>query len=168
MRMTTDFTRNQGSQAVIGLLAVAMLVLLAACGGTDTASQSSAPTAMPEMTMTAATGAAAPTAAADGGSTGTNSGGGTAVQATLREWAIDLSQAEVPAGKVTFTVTNNGQMPHNLTVTLNGADLGHTATFSSRQGAQTLTVDLHPGTYTLICSLPGHAQRGQQVSLVVK
>jgi uncharacterized cupredoxin-like copper-binding protein len=168
MRMITDFTRNSGSRALIGVLAVAMLALLAACGSTDTAGQSAAPTAMPNMTMTADTGAAAPTAAsADGGSTGTTSGG-TAVQATLREWAIDLSQAEVPAGKVTFTVTNKGMMPHNLTVTLNGSDLGHTATFGSSAGTQTLSVDLQPGTYTLICSLPGHADRGQKVSLVVK
>jgi uncharacterized cupredoxin-like copper-binding protein len=167
MRMTTYFTTNGRSRALIGLLAVAMLALLAACGSTDTAGQSAAPTSMPEMTMTTDPDVAPTTAPADGGSTGTSEGG-TAVQATLREWAIDLSQAEVPAGKVTFTVTNSGRMAHNLTVTLNGSDLGHTPTFSGAQGAQTLTVDLQPGTYTLICSLPGHAQQGQKVSLVVK
>ncbi len=107
-------------------------------------------------------------AATPGTGAGTSSGSGTAVTATLREWAIDLSQAEVPAGKVTFTVTNAGQMPHNLTVTQNGATVGATSTFGSAAGAQTLEVDLKAGTYTLICSLPGHAQRGQKINLVVK
>jgi uncharacterized cupredoxin-like copper-binding protein len=160
---------------LIGLLAVAMLVLLAACGDaataippapTATVAPAAADTAMPGMTETVMTPStdSAPTAATSSGS----SSGSTEIQATLREWAIDLSQAEVAAGKVRFTVTNAGGMPHNLTVTLNGATVGATSTFGSTAGPQTLEVDLQPGTYVLICSLPGHAQRGQKIDLVVK
>lgn len=177
MTITHDAGRRGRRGAGLGLLAVAMLVLLAACGGADTASQSSsaAPTAttntqsaaMPEMTDTPMTDSAAAAPTTDSGA-GTSSGGATDVQATLKEWAITLSQSEVPAGKVRFTVTNAGMMPHNLTVTQNGATVGATSTFGAAAGPQTLEVDLQPGTYTLICSLPGHAQRGQKIDLIVK
>lgn len=174
MTMRTYSGKNIRRSGLLGLLGVAMLVLLAACGGTTDATVAPATAttdaAMPAMTTEAMATAPAntDTAATPDTGAGTSSGSGTAVTATLREWAIDLSQAEVPAGKVTFTVTNQGQMPHNLTVTQNGATVGATSTFGSAAGAQTLAVDLKPGTYTLICSLPGHAQRGQKIDLVVK
>jgi uncharacterized cupredoxin-like copper-binding protein len=46
--------------------------------------------------------------------------------------------------------------------------VGKTSTFAASEGAQTLEVDLTPGTYTIICDLPGHAQQGQKTTLVVK
>jgi hypothetical protein len=124
-----------------------------------------APTQMPAGTTNDL---ATPTqATADG--QGGGSGSETSINATLREWAIDLSQKEVAAGKIQFTVTNQGQMPHNLTVLdSNGNKLGQTNVFSGSEGPQTLEVDLTSGTYTIICSLPGHAQRGQMTELVVK
>lgn len=95
--------------------------------------------------------------------------GDSAVSAVLKEWALDLSVSQVAAGKVTFTVTNQGSMGHNLTVVDSaGSVIGATATFRPSEGAQTLEVTLAPGTYTLLCSLPGHAARGQQAQLVVK
>lgn len=99
----------------------------------------------------------------------TQSAASSTIDATLREWAIDLSQAEVSAGTVTLNVSNTGQFSHNLAV-LNsaGETVGTTPTFSSSAGVQTLVVELEPGTYTLICSLPGHASRGQKITLTVK
>lgn len=92
----------------------------------------------------------------------------TDVQASLIEWAIKLSQSEVPAGKVRFTVTNQGTMMHNLTIENDSGVVAKTPTFNPSQGPQILEVTLAPGTYTLICSIPGHAQRGQMTTLVVK
>ncbi len=110
-----------------------------------------------------------PTQAMTGQGGTSGSATGTQIKATLKEWAIDLSQKEVSAGKITFSVTNEGVMRHNLTVMdSNGGKIGQTSTFASSEGAQTLAVDLQPGTYNIICSLPGHAQRGQQTTLVVK
>src|SRR3954454_20990005 len=100
--------------ALIGALAVLMLLVLAACGDT-------APTAAPSggtglataatpadgMDMSAETATAGAQSSGDTASQpapGSGSGSGTAVQATLRAWAIDLSTKEVPAGKVSFTV----------------------------------------------------------------
>lgn len=91
------------------------------------------------------------------------------VQATLREWGLDLSQTEVQAGQVRFVVTNSGMMAHNFTISsASGDTLGATTNFRSSQSPQTLEVTLASGTYTVYCSLPGHAARGQQNTLVVK
>jgi plastocyanin len=110
---------------------------------------------------------AAPTATPAAGQ-GATAGATTEVQGTLREWAIDLSQQEVPAGKVIFTVTNQGGSAHNFTVQDSTGVIGRTPNFSRSDGPQMLEVELAPGTYTIICSLPGHAARGQQTTLVVK
>lgn len=123
--------------------------------------QSSVPTTAPEEVDNTAT--ETPPASTSGEASTT-----TEVQATLREWAIDLSQQEVPAGKIRFTVTNQGRMDHNLTVTNSSGTIDKTSNFTSSDGPQTLEVDLQPGTYTLICDLPGHAQRGQRIELIVK
>jgi plastocyanin len=118
---------------------------------------------------------AEPTAGTNAGGTATpaanqDTGGvnSVEVQGTLREWAIDLSQQEIPAGMVVFTVSNEGQFAHNFAVQDSTGVIGKTPTFSKADGAQTLELELAPGTYNIICTLPGHASRGQQTTLVVK
>jgi hypothetical protein len=186
-----------GQFALIAALAALMMLALAACGsagdGAATAPTATVPAAtsgstdtqpttepddmatmpMEESTPAVGTGStdtadATPTPAADSAAGSGGAGGVTEVGAVLREWAIDLTQAEVPAGTVRFTVTNQGRMQHNLAVQNAGGTIAKTATFASSAGAQTLEVQLEPGTYTLICDLPGHAQQGQKITLVVK
>lgn len=119
----------------------------------------------PTSSSTSATATATPTPASQGGQT---DGAAAEVEGTLREWAIDLSQAEVPAGTIRFVVTNEGQFTHNLAITDSSGELAATPGFTAADGAQLLEIDLEPGTYTLICNLPGHAARGQKTELVVK
>lgn len=155
------FKTEAWRMVLLGVMAMLGVLALAACGG-EAATSTPAPQPQPQ---------AQATVAADTSTTDSTSSGGasTAVSATLREWAIDLSRSEVSAGKITFTVTNQGMMQHNLTVMdASGNRIGATPDFGSSAGPQTLEVDLQPGTYTLICSLPGHAQRGQQAQLIVK
>lgn len=128
-------------------------------------------TAASPTTAATATGEAKPTMQPGGTATTASDGGWEQYElgATLREWAIDLDKAEIPAGTVTITVDNIGRSQHNLTVLDgSGAPLGATPNFSSNAGPKTLVVDLQPGAYTLICSLPGHAQAGQKTTLTVK
>lgn len=187
--MNTNITRKPAHLVLIFALIGAAVLALAACGGitgTDTgagAAVQPASTATADMSaeMSSAPTPQATTAADSNSSatdpvatqaTGTQSAPGTTgtteVQAVLKEWSIELSQQEVPAGKIRFTVTNQGQMAHNFTVTDDSGVIGNTPTFRSSEGAHTLEVDLKPGTYTIICSLPGHAARGQKTTLTVK
>ena len=182
---------------LMSTVAVVVLLALAACGAADSAGsatgsatgQDSAVATQPTATATGDMGdmaTAAPTedtsantidalpateATATPGAgvgAGTQAGGTTEIQATLREWAIDLSRQEVAAGKITIVVTNQGQFAHNLTVTDAAGTIAKTPNFTASDGPQTLEVELQPGTYTIICNLPGHAARGQKTELVVK
>ncbi len=163
--------------ALTGILAGTMLVGLAACGDTAATAVPAAPATatvaadmgMSTMAPTSATSDVAPTSAA---ATAATTGGGATnaaeVQATLKEWTLDLNQTSVAAGPVRFVVNNTGKFPHNFTIKDASGDLGHTSTFAAAAGPQTLEVTLKPGTYTVYCSLPGHADRGQKNTLTVK
>jgi len=182
--------KNIKRVGLISTLAVGMMLSLAACGTNEATSQ-------PAATVGTAASATQPsgvdaaiqtpvgtdgtmsntpqTSDASGSATstpGTEAGQGdgsaAVVEATLREWALDLSQKEVPAGTVRFVVTNAGQFNHNLTVTDSNGQKAKTPNFKSSDGQQILEVELTPGTYGVICDLPGHASRGQKNELIVK
>ena len=81
-------------------------------------------------------------------SAGEGSAGGATWVAEDIAWAD--APAEVPAGTVEVTLNNTGSTLHNLTIDDNvivEANGGET---------QTGTIDLKPGTYAYICSVPGH------------
>ena len=126
---------------------VPLLAVVAACGGGATAS---------------------PSVNADPG------GDGTAVNVTLQEWAVVPAQASVPAGTVTFAVTNDGPVdPHELVVFK--TDLGHRALPTREDGGvdeegegveligeieefdpgatESGSFELAAGNYVLICNL---------------
>lgn len=121
-------------------------ISLAACGG-DTAppTQAPSPTDAPAAVKT----------------------GGQQVGVKLSEWAILPNNLTVPSGQVTFVVGNDGKYPHNLAVQSNGTNLGKTPDFKKEEGNKNLELDLQPGTYTLICTLPGHADKGMKGTLTV-
>ena len=67
------------------------------------------------------------------------------------EWAS--APATLPAGPQTVTLTNTGAAPHNRTFPdISDTPVVETGGGESAEGE----VDLEPGTYTYICSVPGH------------
>lgn len=100
-------------------------------------------------------------------------GGGT-VKVTLSEWAVQVDKAELPAGSITFEVTNNGPADiHEFVVIKTDLDPGDLPTDSTGKvdeegggmtvegeiedievGASgTLKLDLVAGKYALICNI---------------
>jgi plastocyanin len=69
-------------------------------------------------------------------------------------------------GKVTVTFTNPQQIAHNFAVEENGKLLGQTPLITGSTAKQTF--DLAAGSYTFLCTVPGHAQAGMQGTLTVK
>ncbi|HEX9990057.1 MAG TPA: cupredoxin domain-containing protein [Chloroflexia bacterium] len=144
----------------VGLTAMLMGVMavsLAACGGD---------TAAPAATSPAATATQAPS---DGG----GNMDGEAMQEVnlaLKEWAIEPKDPEVNAGKVKFTVTNEGEFPHDAVIILqkDGKEIARTPVFGKAESPKTMEADLEAGTYTLICDVPGHAEKGMTGTLTVK
>ena len=90
----------------------------------------------------------------------------TQVQVTLREFKIHVNPAKVPAGEITFTVTNKGREKHALAI--KGADGTHSTPRLSRHQSTTLVVTLKPGKYVLYCPVDSHRKLGMKATLTVQ
>ena len=90
-----------------------------------------------------------------------------AVSAKLSEWKIELSQATITSGSVTFTVTNAGSIPHAFEVEGQGIER---ETALIQPGARaTLSLTLKPGTYDVYCPVgqDSHKHLGMEAHLSV-
>jgi plastocyanin len=133
----------------VALIAITIPLAFAACGDDDDDDTESA--APPE------------TPAAEEPSGG--SGGGSTVDISETEFALDPADPTASAGSVTFNVTNDGSVVHNLEVEGNGVE-EETEDIDAGSSAE-LTVDLEPGTYEIYCSIDGHRESGMEGELTV-
>ena len=201
--MSSRLVRSIGAIGAIG----AVTVGVAACGGSSSASTASstpaassvaakAKTAVAEKAgaegaSTAPSASAAPEkAGAEGASTAPSASASTTAAATTvpvtlgtpTEFTLTLGVSAIPAGKVTFKVTNGGKMAHEFSIlktTTPGANLKVTNGQADETGSiaetgdmaagavKSLTVDLKPGHYVVLCNLPGHYQGGMWKNMTV-
>jgi manganese oxidase len=82
---------------------------------------------------------------------------------TLGEFSITPAEIRVAAGG-TLVVTNAGAIPHDLHI--DGADLA-TPLLGAGETARLGLGDLAPGTYQVLCAVPGHDAAGMTGTLVV-
>ncbi len=85
-------------------------------------------------------------------------------------YSLAPSHNPVAAGKLTFNVYNFGQDDHTFAV-LDSAqhELAYAAVPAGQsQTAVTVNASLPAGTYTLECTLPGHAALGMKATLTVQ
>jgi len=96
----------------------------------------------------------------------TAAAGGESVALTATEYTFDPADATVDAsGKVTFTVSNDGQQTHALEVEGNGVEEKTDSIAPGETG--TLTVDLKAGEYEFYCPIDGHRAQGMEGKLIV-
>jgi plastocyanin len=149
---------NKIKQVGLGAMLMGVVsISLVACGG-DTTTGAAPATIEPTATTAAST---------DPG-TGGNTGSMTESTVKLSEWAVTLDKAEIPAGKVKFTVTNEGTFSHDYVIMEGSNVVGQTPSFTSAEGPKVLEVDLKPGSYTVICDIIGHPEKGMKNTLTVK
>jgi uncharacterized cupredoxin-like copper-binding protein len=136
---------------VIAVPLAAFPFALAACGGDDDDEETTA--ASSETTTTEASG---------GG------GGAQTIDVSETEYAIDPADPTVDAGTVTFQVTNDGQVTHNLEIEGNGIEETEIEGDLDPGASGDLTVDLQPGTYEWYCPIDGHKDQGMEGEVTVK
>ena len=78
----------------------------------------------------------------------------TTVQVVARDFEFSLDANQAPAGQTTFVIHNEGSMPHDFAITVNGER--HQSEMISPGNSASLTVNLPAGDYPYICTVPGH------------
>jgi uncharacterized cupredoxin-like copper-binding protein len=153
---------------------VALTLVMAACSSSDSSSTAD----VTEAPTTAAT--EAPTSAAAEGTAVAVAVGETDVQ----NMYMTIDPTTVPAGTVTFTVVNEGVKKHEFVILSTDVMAGDLPlkgdevveddyTAIDEIGdlppgeTQTLTVELEPGHYALICNLKGHVRMGMYADITV-
>ncbi len=140
----------------------------------------------PVLILTAGALALAACSGSSGTSSNSTSTGGKQVNVAIKEWSVSASPTSVAAGSVTFSAKNNGTMNHELDVfktdlaegalPLSGTVVNEMASAVTKKGeiaefaagtTGTVTLDLAPGKYVLICNLPGHYQQGIHMAFTV-
>jgi plastocyanin len=133
----------------VSILLVVATALIGGCGGDD------------DDDDTAATTGAQTTA-----------GGDSATTVGMTEFEFDPNDLTVSQGD-TITAQNDGNVEHNLTIRegpdpeQETAELAATPDVQSGDSAD-LTVDIDPGTHSMVCTLPGHAEQGMIGTITVK
>jgi uncharacterized cupredoxin-like copper-binding protein len=111
-------------------------------------------------------------------------GGGAAVHATLADDSIGLDPTSTAAGKLSFQIQNAGTTIHEFeifrtdlapdrlpvdgsVVNDEGLEIVDEVEEIAPGTGATLTVDLSPGSYVMICNLPDHYARGMHSGFTV-
>ncbi|HET8951951.1 MAG TPA: multicopper oxidase domain-containing protein [Solirubrobacteraceae bacterium] len=100
------------------------------------------------------------------------------VNVTLGEMWVKADKTTVDAGKVTFAVKNEGATTHGMAMALTPVsapggmldESGLTAKGKELGAGETdsISADLKPGAYELVCFLPGHYAAGQKLAFEVR
>src|SRR4051794_17336489 len=139
--------------AALSVIAVAVAVPIAGCGGGNDDNSTSADTG--EATQASTT----------GGATG---GGGETVDMIAADFKFDPSDTTVKSGDVTFNLKNDGQTSHSLEIEdVNGQDQEIEGDVSPGQSG-TLKVNLPPGKYEFYCPVANHKEMGMEGEITVK
>jgi hypothetical protein len=81
----------------------------------------------------------------------------------LYEWGLDLSDAEIKSGKITFQVLNSGRFTHDLSISGKGT-LGKVLP----RGKAEFSIVLEPGEYELFSSRRNDREMGVLETLIVR
>jgi plastocyanin len=135
-------TRTSRRTPVMAASAVALGLLLVACGGGSSGGSTSS---------------GAPAAAAPAGNT---------LTATETDFHIALSKSSIPAGTYAIKAVNSGQTTHALEI--NGPGVSDKATAGiSPSSTATLTVTLTKGSYEIWCPVANHKAMGMDTHITV-
>lgn len=93
-------------------------------------------------------------------------GGTLQLAASPTQIAFDTTQLESKPGKVTIDFDNPAAIEHDVAIEQEGKEIAKSALVT--KGKTSVSADLAPGTYTFLCTVPGHAEAGMEGVLTVR
>ncbi len=93
-------------------------------------------------------------------------GGTIQLAASPTDLAYDKTSLTSKPGKVTIDFDNPAALEHDVAIEQDGKEIAASETLA--EGKTSVTADLAPGTYTFLCTVPGHAEAGMEGTLTVK
>ena len=94
------------------------------------------------------------------------SGGTLKLSASPTQIAFDTRELTSEPGKVTIDFSNPATIEHDVAIEKDGAEIAASPLIAN--GKTTVSADLTPGSYTFLCTVPGHAEAGMQGTLIVR
>lgn len=98
--------------------------------------------------------------------------GGSAASTTLQlaadpaAIAYDKTELSAKAGKVTIDFDNPSAIPHDVVIEKDGKEIAGTPQITESKAS--VSADLEAGSYTFLCTVPGHAEAGMEGTLTVE
>ena len=93
-------------------------------------------------------------------------GGTLQLAASPSDLAFDKTSLTSKPGKVTIDFDNPAALEHNVAIEQEGKEIATSPTLA--EGKTSVSADLAPGTYTFLCTVPGHAEAGMEGVLTVR
>ena len=93
-------------------------------------------------------------------------GGTLNLAASPTQLAFNTKSLSSKPGKVTIDFSNPSMLEHDVAIEQNGKQIAVSQLIAS--GKTSVSADLAPGTYTFLCTVPGHAEAGMEGTLTVK
>lgn len=93
-------------------------------------------------------------------------GGTLQLKASPVEIAYDTTELNSKPGKVTIDFENPAAIEHDVAIEQDGEEIAKSEVIT--EGKTSVSADLAPGTYTFLCTVPGHAEAGMEGTLTVR
>jgi plastocyanin len=93
-------------------------------------------------------------------------GGTLQLAADPTQIAFDTTTLTSKPGQVTIEFSNPAAIEHDVAIEQNGKVIAKSELIT--KGKTSVAADLAPGTYTFLCTVPGHAEAGMEGTLTVK
>jgi plastocyanin len=93
-------------------------------------------------------------------------GGTLQLAASPSDLAFDKTSLTSKPGKVTIDFDNPAALEHNVAIEQDGKEIAVSETLT--EGKASVSADLAAGTYTFLCTVPGHAEAGMEGVLTVR
>lgn len=92
---------------------------------------------------------------------------GAVIEIVVREFAFEPRPLRVKAGTVRLKLLNRGSVEHDFAIPALAEHGEHEKHLVKPGETRIVELDLKPGTYTAICTIPGHKEAGMEVTVEV-